>query len=182
MTKIRAVANGSLTTISNREGSALSSAPVVRQHRWREPAPASGWLRERRRARRSVDVPRLRSHRQQHAGWIRDFDLDLERRDALAAIHPDLNVLAFDRNMLGERGQDVFPQNGEQVGLAARRSFVGQEDLKPFSRDRGGTATPQQVEDVHAALRPNSLSSKPLRSLGMAIGTLSPLSLRAASR
>src|SRR5262249_249107 len=115
-------------------------------------------------------------------GRIRDLDLDLERRDALAAIHAHLNVLALDRNMLGERGQDFFSQNGEQVGLATRRPFVGQEDLKPFSRDRGGTATPEQGEDIHAAVRRNRLASKALRSLGMDIGTSSPLSLRAASR
>src|SRR5262249_254130 len=102
---------------------------------------------------------------------------DLERREVRAAIHAHLNVLALDRNMLGERGQDFFSQNGEQVGLATRRPFVGQENLKPFSRDRSGAATPEQVEDVHAALRPNSLSSKPLRSLGMDIGTSSPLRL-----
>ena len=84
--------------------------------------------------------------------------------------------------MLGECGEDIFAQNGEQVRLAARRPFVGQQDLEPFLRDWGGTATPEQVEHVHAALRPNSLSNKPLRLLGMLIGTSSPLSLRAASR
>ena len=54
--------------------------------------------------------------------------------------------------------------------------------LQPFFGDGGGATTSEQVEDVHAALRPNSLSNKPLRSLGMFIGTSSPLSLRAASR
>src|SRR5260370_7903119 len=97
-------------------------------------------------------------------------------------MHPRLNVLALDRNMLGERGQDFFSQNGEQVGLATRRPFIGQQDLKPFARDRGGAATPEQVEDVHAALRPNSLSSRPLRSLGMLIRTACPLRLPAPTR
>src|SRR5262249_58070462 len=105
-------------------------------------APSSTLRTQGRLRRGPVGVPRLRSGRQQHAGRIRDFDLDLERRDALAAIHAYLNVLALHRNMLGERGQDFFSQNGGQVGLATRRPFVGQEDLKPFSRDRGGTATP----------------------------------------
>src|SRR5262249_8549803 len=188
MTKIRAMAKGSLTTSSNRAGSARSSAPVVRQTSMAGAytcialvarAPSSTLRTLAPVSARSV--PRLRSGRKQHAGRIRDFDLDLQRRDALAAIHPHLNVLVLDRNMLGERGQNVFSQNGEEVGLATRRPFVGQEDLKPFARDRGGTATPEQVEDVHAAPRPNSLSSRPLRSLGMLIGTSSPLSLRAAS-
>ena len=76
----------------------------------------------------------------------------------------------------------VLAQNGEQVGLPMRCPLIGQQDLKPLSGDRGGTLAPKQIEEPHAALRPNSLSNKPLRSLGMFIGTSAPLSLRAASR
>src|SRR5262249_57023076 len=104
-----------------------------------------------------------------------------ERRAAPAAIHPQLNVLGRGGDVIGERGQNVLAQNRDQVGLAARGPFVREEDLEPFLRDWSGAAPAEQVEAVHAALRPNSLSSKPLRSLGMVIGTSSPLSRRAAS-
>ena len=65
-------------------------------------------------------------------GVIQSYELAFRMQDRV----PALNVLALDRNMLGERGQDFFSQNGEQVGLAARRPFIGQQYLKPFARDR----------------------------------------------
>ena len=73
-------------------------------------------------------------------------------------------------------------QDGKQIGSAARRPLVGQEDLQPIARNGGRTPAPEQVEHAHAALRPNSLSSKPLRSVGMVIGRASPQSRRAACR
>ena len=61
-----------------------------------------------------------------------------------AAIHPHLNVVAFDGDVLGDRGEDFLAQKGEQIGLAARGPLVGQQDLQPLPRDRapcpgGGT-------------------------------------------
>src|SRR5882724_3501077 len=112
---------------------------------------------------------------------MRDFDVDLERRDRIAAIHPYVDVLALHRDVLGDRGQDLLPKKGQQVALAARRPFVRQEYLQPLPRDRGRAPPPEKVEHVHAALRPNSLSKKRLRSAGMIIGTSSPRSRRAAS-
>ena len=53
-----------------------------------------------------------------------------------AAIHPHLNVLAFDGDVLGDRGENFLAQKGEQIGLAARGPLVGQQDLKPLPRDR----------------------------------------------
>ena len=53
---------------------------------------------------------------------------------------------------------------------------------QPIARNGGRTPAPEQVEHAHAALRPNSLSSKPLRSVGMVIGRASPQSRRAACR
>lgn len=41
---------------------------------------------------------------EQHAGRIRDFNVDCEGRDARAAIHPHLDVLAFNGDVLGDRG------------------------------------------------------------------------------
>src|SRR3954467_2510680 len=135
-----------------------------------------------RYVRLSNAVARSRPGGKQHPVRMRDLDVDRERRNARAAIHPYLNAVALHRHVLGDGGQDLFAQNGKQVGLSARCPLIGQKDLKPFSGDRGAAPAPKQFEEAHAALRPNSLSNKPLRSLGMAIGTSSPLSLRAASR
>src|SRR5207342_1394965 len=49
-------------------------------------------------------------------------------------------------------------------------------------RQRRGTPAPEQVQDAHAALRPNNLPNKRWCSVGMLIGTTSPLSRRAALR
>src|SRR6266849_3467637 len=99
-----------------------------------------------------------------------------------AAVHPHMDVFAPDGYVLGDRGEDLLPQNAEQIGLSARRPLVRQQDLEPLPRYWSGAPAPERVEEAHAALRPNSLSNKPLRSVGMLIGTISPLSLRAASR
>src|SRR3954447_25123565 len=127
-------------------------------------------------------VTRSRPGGKKHPGRVRDLDVDRERRNARAAIHAYLNAVALHRHVLRDGGQDLFAQNGKQIGLSARYTLIGQKDLKPFSADRGAAPAPKQFEEAHAALSPNSLSNKPLRSLGMAIGTSSPLSLRAASR
>src|SRR5262245_15060876 len=125
---------------------------------------------------------RLRSGGEQQPGRVRNLDVDLERRDVGAAIHADLDVVALDDNVLGDRGEDVLAQQTQDVGLAARCPLVREQDLQPLPRYGGGAPAPEQVEEVHAALRPNSLSNSRLRSLGIVIGTASPPSLRAASR
>src|SRR5262249_44678146 len=96
-------------------------------------------------------------------------------------IHPHTDVVVLDRDVLGDRGQDLLAQECEQIALPARRPFMRQKDLQPLPRHWRGTSAPEKVEDVHAALRPNSLSSRPLRAVGTVIGTGSPMSLRAAS-
>src|SRR5262249_5404387 len=119
---------------------------------------------------------------EQQAARVWNLDVDLERRDGGAAIHPHMDIVALDDDVLGDGGEDLLAQQAEQVGLAARRSFVGQQNLQPLPRHRGGAPAPEQVEEAHAALRPNSLSNNRLRSLGMLIATFSPRSRRAASR
>src|SRR5262245_36370358 len=146
--------------------------------------PALAYLLEHDLFRKPASTFRdhaLGSRGDETAGGIGDFDVDVERGDARAAIHPHLDVLAFDGDVLGDRGEDFLAQKGEQIRLAARGALVGQQDLKPLPRNRGRPPAAEQIEERHAALRPNSLSSKPLRSLGMVIGTSSPLSRRAAS-
>src|SRR5262245_24038240 len=113
---------------------------------------------------------------------MRDLDVDLERRDDGAAIHLDLDVVGMDHDVLGDGGEDLAAQQPEQVALVALRALVREQHLQPLARDRRRPPRPKQIEQHHAALRPNSLVSRPVRSLGMVMGTSSPWSLRAASR
>src|SRR5262249_27957287 len=104
-----------------------------------------------------------------------------ERRDALAAFHADMNLIALDDHVLGDSHQDLLAQQRDQIRLPARHPFVRQQDLKSLARHYGRAPRFEAVEDTHAARRPNSLSSRPLRSLGMFMGTSSPRSRAAAS-
>src|SRR5215467_3546555 len=124
---------------------------------------------------------RLESRGHRHAGRMWDLDIDLECRDVLAAIHLNVDVVALDDHMLGDRHQDLLAQELEQVGLPARHPLVREQDLEPLARNHGRTSRLEPVEDTHAALRPNSMLSRPLRSLGMFIGTSSPRNRAAAS-
>ena len=76
-------------------------------------------------------------------GEARNFDVDLQSRCRRAAIHPHLDVFELDRNLLGNRRQNIVAQNGDQLRLAACRPFAGQEDLEPFPRDWSGTPAPE---------------------------------------
>src|SRR6266446_3646994 len=115
------------------------------------------------------------------SGRVRNFDVDLESRNRITAIHFDLNVVVIDRNVPGDDRQNLLAKNRNQVHLAAGGPFIGEENLQPLSRNRGGSPSPEQSEDTHAALRPNSLSKNPFLSLGIVIGTTSPASRRAAA-
>ena len=92
------------TVDGHRKGSAVwstSSKPATE----RTPAAGGGyalcWTRSRARW---PNRGRLGPGGEQHAGRIRDFNVDCERRDARAAIHPNLDVLAFNGDVLGDRG------------------------------------------------------------------------------
>ena len=51
---------------------------------------------------------------------MRDFNVYLKGRYRVAAIHAHLDTVTIEDHVLGDRGQDFFPQYAEQVGLAAR--------------------------------------------------------------
>src|SRR5215831_13978798 len=129
----------------------------------------------------SLTCYRLESRGHRHAGRMWDLDIDLERRDVLAALHLNVDVVALDDHMLGDGHQDLLAQELEQVGLPACHPLVREQDLEPLARNHGRTSRLEPVEDTHAALRPNSMLSRPLRSLGMFIGTSSPRNRAAAS-
>lgn len=61
--------------------------------RWHGPlAPASGW---------------------RHPHRVRNFDVDFESRDLVAAVHADVDAIGIDLDMAADGGQDLLSQNGE---------------------------------------------------------------------
>ena len=102
-----------------------------------------------------------------------------------AALQTDLDLVVLDRDVLGDDGEDLLAQNQDQVRATVAGALVGQDQLQPVAGDPGRGPAVEQVEDVeqiHAALRIRSLSMKDFLSEGTDIGTVSPLSRRAASR
>ena len=83
--------------------------------------------------------------------------------------------------MAADDRENLLAQNAEQIGLAARAAFVREQDLQAFARHGRGAAA-KQIEQVHAAFRPNSLLKMPRLSLGTSIGNFSPMSRRVASK
>ena len=57
---------------------------------------------------------------------MRNFDIDFESRDLVAAIHPNPYVIPLHDDVLGNSRQDILAQNGEKIRLTSRRAFVGQ--------------------------------------------------------
>src|SRR4051812_12212229 len=113
----------------------------------------------------------------------RDLDLDLQGGDRVAALHLDLDLVAFHRDVLCDNLQDLLPKDRDEIGLSADdAALMGKENLKPLAGDGRRAAFREETDQVHAALRPKSLPSKPLRSLGTTMSTASPRSRRAASR
>src|SRR3954463_1042847 len=123
----------------------------------------------------------LSAFRQRHAEPIRHFDIDFECCECAAPLQLHLNLVGIEIHMLGDDRKYFLADNTKQVGLVASRALVRQQNLQSLARNRRGAATPQEIEQVHAALRPNSLSNRRLRSLGTLMARFSPRSLRAAS-
>src|SRR3954463_13092633 len=113
-------------------------------------------------------------------GAIRNLDVHLECRDRAAAIHLHLHLVGIQRYMPRDHRKDLLPQGRKQIGLSQRLTFVGEQDRKPLARSRRRAATAQELEQVHAALRPNSLPKSRLLP-GMSIVACSPLSFLAAA-
>src|SRR5215467_3098885 len=98
---------------------------------------------------------RLESRGHRHAGRMWDLDIDLERRDVLAALHLNVDVVALDDHMLGDGHQDLLAQHLQQVGLPTRHPLVREQNLEPLPRNGGRASRLEPVEYAHAARRPN---------------------------
>jgi len=78
-------------------------------------------------------------------------------------------------------GNDLFAQQGDQVGVASHAAFMREQQLQPVLGDRRRARAPEEIDQVHAALRPKNLPKKLLRSFGTTTSSASPLRRRAAS-
>jgi hypothetical protein len=87
--------------------------------------------------------------------------------------------------MTADHSHDFPAQEAQEVGLNAAPSFMLEQNLEAIARNRC-RATPvlpvEPFEDAQAALRLKSLPNKFFASLGIVIGTFSPLRRRVASQ
>src|SRR3954447_1165936 len=113
------------------------------------------------------------------------LDVDLERRNGLAAVELDRDLVRIELDMPRHDGKNLLAQRHQQIRLTEQAALVRQQDLQPFPGDGCGCTAaaeqPQQI-DAHAALRPSNRFMKPLRSAGTTIWICSPLKRRAASK
>src|SRR5260370_32955689 len=93
---------------------------------------------------------------------VRNLDVDLQHRDAFAAVDFHLDLVGIQGDVLGDSGKDLVPQDGMQI-RAADPTFEMEQHPEPLARDRSRAAT--EKSKPHAALRPNTLFSVPLLSL-----------------
>src|SRR5689334_10055882 len=113
---------------------------------------------------------------------MRDLDIDLQCGNRCASVDAHAYIVALDCDLTRDSRENLILQDGEQIGLAARDPLVGEQDLQPLPRHGRGALAAKKMQDVHAALRPNSLPNSGWCSDGMLMGSASPLSRRAASR
>src|SRR6516162_6516894 len=78
--------------------------------------------------------------------------VDLQRRNRCTAVDPHPHVFPFNRDLPGDRCENLLLQNSEEIGLPARGAFVRQQDLEPLSRLRRGPLAAEEREKFHAAL------------------------------
>jgi hypothetical protein len=65
----------------------------------------------------------------------RNFDLNLQQRHAIAAIHFYLYAIGFRFDVLRYCGQDLVPKHDDEIGPAGGVSLVRQQNLKPLTGD-----------------------------------------------
>ena len=99
----------------------------------------------------------------------------------LPALHLHLHLVGLDRTCLAMTARISSRSIAMRSGCPDHGAFMGQQDLQPFPRDGRGALAGEELEQVHAALLPNSFPKRPFWSLGMIISTASPFSRRAAS-
>ena len=89
------------------------------------------------------------------------FDVDLQRRDRLAAIQLDDHLVGIELDMFRHHGEDFLAQRDQQVGLAEQPALVRQQNLQPLPRDRGGRFAAAEQPQQFMLMQPSVPAADP---------------------
>ena len=65
-----------------------------------------------------------------HPHRVRNFNVDFEGRDLVAAVHADVDPIGIDLDVTADGGQDLLAQKGKQIGGATRAAaFIGKQEI-----------------------------------------------------
>jgi hypothetical protein len=67
----------------------------------------------------------------------RYLDVDLEQRDRVAALDPDLDPIRIHRDMLADRRENVLAENRNEIGIPRRASLMHQQYLQSLLSGTG---------------------------------------------
>jgi hypothetical protein len=77
-----------------------------------------------------AELERGRAPLQQVLRDGRDLDVDLKQRDRFTALYPDLNLVWIHRDVLADCRDNIFAQDGNEVGIARSATLVHQQNLQ----------------------------------------------------
>jgi hypothetical protein len=76
-----------------------------------------------------AEVERGRAPLQEVLRQRRYLDVDLEERNHVAPLDPDLDLISIHGDVFADRGENIFAKQGNKVGSAGRSSLMHQQDL-----------------------------------------------------
>ena len=117
------------------------------------PERAAGAARRARSLRRAQCSPLFPASARLCPDGIWDFDLDLEDRNFVAAVHLHSDTVWIDFDVPAHNSEDFLTQGEEKFGRTLALGLIGEQDLQAIARHRSRRAsTLEEVEQVHAAL------------------------------
>jgi hypothetical protein len=76
-----------------------------------------------------ADVEHGRAPSQEVLRQRRYLDVDLEQRDHVTALDPDLDLIGIDGDVFADRRENILAKKGNEVGSAGRSALMHQQDL-----------------------------------------------------
>jgi hypothetical protein len=76
-----------------------------------------------------ADVESGRAPLQEVLRQRRYLDVDLEQRDDVAALDPDLDLIGIHGDMFADRRENILAKQGNEIGSAGRSALMHQQDL-----------------------------------------------------
>ena len=87
------------------------------------------------------------------------LDIDFKRRYMVAPVHPDDDLFRIEHDVPRDHGQDLGPQQSQQIRLAAQSTFMRQQNLQPFPCDRRGRSAAADAAVADSSCGPPSQQS-----------------------